>query len=173
MNWLRIATFTQLLLTAYWLLIVCVPLGAWNRQPGHQAVLESFWKGELDSGGIILTFAFALPGLLFSFGWREKIRLLMWFALIFDGVWFGLQVWSWWVPYIFGASAQWQRTYERTFSRTLNFLPTFGKHLAPDAMHTFLQIFLLLAIVTALRGLVPTLREVNPEAGEKRADSGY
>jgi hypothetical protein len=165
MNWLRIAAFTQFLLTAYWALIMCVPLGAWNRQPGHQAILESLWKGELDSGSMIFMLAFAVPGLLFLFGWRKKIRLLMWFALIFDGVWFGLQIWSWWVPYIFGASAQWQHTYERVFSHTLNFLPSFGNHLAPDAMHTFLQLFLLLGIVTGLMGLVPTLRRAHSDAG--------
>lgn len=159
MNWLRAAALAQLTLLGYWMLIMCVPLGGWNRQPGYQALLESAWKGELDAGGLIFTLVFALPGVLFLVAWRKKMWLLMWLVLIFDAVWFGLQIWSWWVPYIFGASAQWQRTYERVFSHTLNFLPSSGNHLAPDAMHTFLDVFLLLAIGTGLMGLLPKFRK--------------
>jgi len=171
MNWPRVAAFTQMLLTAYWALIMCVPLGAWNRQPGHEAILESAWKGNLDAGGILFTLAFALPGILFLAACRKGFALLMWFAVIFDGVWFGLQFWSWWLPYIVGASAQWQRTYERVFSHTLNFLPSFGNHLAPDAMHTLLDVFLLLAIGAGLMGLVPALRTAHSGRGDRPTES--
>ena len=54
-------------------------------------------------------------------------------------VWAGLQVVTWWSPYVWGASPGWRRTYDRWFSDTIQVLPNDGVHLPPDANHLVLQ----------------------------------
>ncbi len=69
-------------------------------------------------------------------------------------VWLALQIQTWWVNYLFGASENWQRVYRRVFSRTLKILPSFGNHLAPDAMHFLMQLLLAAVIASGLIGLL-------------------
>jgi hypothetical protein len=38
--------------------------------------------------------------------------------------------------------------YARVFGRTTKLLPNFGNHLAPDAMHIFIDVFVIAVIVT-------------------------
>lgn len=158
MNWPRISAGAQILLTAYFAFIVCVPLGVWNRQPGHEAMFVSLWHGKLDVASLIFLGIFVTPGIVYLAAYRKGIRSLMWFTLIFDGVWLGLQIKSWWVPYLFGAAPEWQRTYERTFSQSYKFLPTIGKHLPPDAMHAVLQLLLVAAVLAGLIAAVSGFR---------------
>jgi hypothetical protein len=84
---------------------------------------------------------------------------LLWFGLIGDTVWLLLHIWSLWMPYILGASPQYAGMYARVFSRTTKLLPNFGNHLAPDAMHTFIDVFVIGVIVT----LVPYIRSLQPQ----------
>jgi hypothetical protein len=158
MKWLRGAAFAQVLLTAYWILVTCVPLGAWNRQPGSEPILVSLRNGKLNTGAVTFFGSFLVPGALFLLGYIRAIPWLMWIAVIFDSVWLGLQFKGWWVPYIFGASEKWRETYVRVFSDSYRFLPTFGNHLVPDAMHFLLQFLLLIAIATGAIGLVKSSR---------------
>ncbi len=100
--------------------------------------------------GIIIALAQGL--LLIGTLWR--IRALLWLGLIGDTVWLFLHVNSLWKPYIFGASPSYARMYARVFSRTTKLLPNFGVHLAPDAMHIFIDVFLIAVIVTLLPCIV-------------------
>ena len=54
-------------------------------------------------------------------------------------LWPLLHIYSLWVPYVFGASPQYAKMYERVWGRTTKLLPNFGNHLAPDAMHVFID----------------------------------
>lgn len=47
--------------------------------------------------------------------------------------------------------------YARIFGRTTKLLPNFGNHLAPDAMHIFIDVFLVALIAT----LVPYVTAVH------------
>ncbi len=78
----------------------------------------------------------------------RRIRALLWLGLIGDTVWLVLHGGSLWTPYIRGASPEYAQMYARVFGRTTKLLPNFGNHLAPDAMHIFIDVFLLAVIVT-------------------------
>jgi hypothetical protein len=69
-------------------------------------------------------------------------------AVLLYGYWLWLQIESWWLPYLQGASPDWQRIYQANFGATVKFLPTVGSHLAPDACHVVLQLLILCALVT-------------------------
>jgi hypothetical protein len=72
-------------------------------------------------------------------------------ATILYALWMGLQVATFWLPYVRGASPEWQRIYERNFARTIQWLPRSGTHLPPDANHIVLQLVLASALIcTAL-----------------------
>lgn len=61
-------------------------------------------------------------------------------------VWAGLQVTTWWSPYVWGASPGWRRTYDRWFADTVQVLPNDGVHLPPDANHLVLQALIVAAL---------------------------
>jgi hypothetical protein len=81
---------------------------------------------------------------------------LPWFGLLGDTVWLLLHIYSLWIPYGFGASEQYAKMYARVWGRTIKLLPNFGNHLAPDAMHIFIDVFVIAVIAT----LVPYLRSL-------------
>lgn len=64
-------------------------------------------------------------------------------------VWAGLQVTTWWSPYLWGASPSWKRVHERWFADTVQVLPNDGVHLPPDANHLVLQLLILAALALA------------------------
>ncbi len=76
-------------------------------------------------------------------------------------VWLGLQLWTWWPPYLFGASERWSRVYERAFSKSTPILPRWGSHLPPDAMHFVLQGLL---VGVAASALIALARKEPPKA---------
>lgn len=78
----------------------------------------------------------------------------MWVGAVGYGVWLYLQIQTWWVPYLFGASEHWQEVYNRVFSHSTKILPTFGNHLAPDAMHLTIQLLLFVIVISSIVGLV-------------------
>ena len=61
-------------------------------------------------------------------------------------VWAGLQVTTWWSPYVWGASPGWKRTWARWFADTVQVLPNDGAHLPPDANHLVLQVLIAAAL---------------------------
>ena len=61
--------------------------------------------------------------------------------------WMALQVTTFWVPYVVGASPRWQRIHAANFSETVQWLPRWDTHLPPDASHFVLQLVLLVALV--------------------------
>jgi hypothetical protein len=65
-------------------------------------------------------------------------------------VWAGLQVTTWWSPYVWGASPGWRAVYDRWFGGTIQWLPNDGIHLPPDANHLVLQSLIVLALAACL-----------------------
>jgi hypothetical protein len=115
-------------------------MGRWNDQPGINV--------PFSSGNMILGAAVGGPQLLLLIGTVWRLKPLLWFGLIGDTVWLFLHIYSLWVPYILGASPQYATMYTRVFGRTTKLLPNFGSHLAPDAMHIFIDVFVIAVIVT-------------------------
>lgn len=153
-RWLRFALFAQIALAIYFQLVVWIPLGRWNYQPGNSALLDQAINGTLSMGDAIFATLFALPLLLYSIAYRRKFIWLMWVGLAGYSAWLYLQVQTWWVNYIFGASESWMGTYDRVFGQSTKILPSFGRHLAPDAMHFVLQLLLVLVVVSLCVGLL-------------------
>jgi hypothetical protein len=135
-------------------MILWVPLGRWNYQPCCPTGLESLGRGTLSVADAAGALAFLLPMAFFWFGARRRQRWAMWVALLAIAIWLGLQLATWWPPYLFGASDQWARTYARAFAEATPILPRWGRHLPPDAAHFVLQVLLLGAVATSGMALI-------------------
>jgi len=155
-DWLRRSLTAQIILAAYFQAFEWFPLGSLNDQTGthNRPLVEQLKVGTATVGDVAFAIAFILPAALFLIGYIKKIRLLLWICLISYLAWFVLQVQGWWIAYICGASENWQRVYHRVFGKTLKLLPSWGNHLAPDAMHLVIQLLLLAVIVPGALGLM-------------------
>jgi hypothetical protein len=150
----RTALLWQIGLAAYMQLISWVPLGRWNYQPCCPPGLEMLRRGTLALGDIAGAGVFLLPVALFWLGARREWRWAMWLALLVTAVWLGLQLWTWWPPYLFGASDRWSQVYARAFAHSTPILPRWGDHLPPDAMHLVLQVLLAGSVATGAMALL-------------------
>jgi hypothetical protein len=130
----RAAITAQVILLVYFELCILVPLGTWNAQPGMAA---------FTSGNMIMGAAIGSAQLLLLIGTVFRLKPLLWFGLVGDTIWLLLHIWSNWMPYILGASPQYAAMYARVFGRTTKLLPNLGNHLAPDAMHIFIDVFVI------------------------------
>ena len=151
LRYLRISLVAQFLLVIYFQIINWFPLGLCNYQPGFVPLLSS---GQMEWGDVGSVSAFLLPFLVFSLAYWRRWNWLMWVGAVGYGVWLYLQIQTWWVPYLFGASEHWQEVYNRVFSHSTKILPTFGNHLAPDAMHLTIQLLLFVIVISSIVGLV-------------------
>jgi hypothetical protein len=136
-NWYRWALISQIALFAYYQVIEWVSLFPWNdiRGGNGQETLDLVVAGVMV--GLIAVTAFRLR-------WATALAALLY------GYWLWLQIDSWWVPYVRGASPQWRRVYQANFGATIKFLPSANEHLAPDACHVVLQILISCALATTL-----------------------
>lgn len=164
--WLRRSLAVQIVLAVYFQLFAWFPLGSLNDQGGanNHPLIEQIRAGRATFADLLSCLAFTLPALLFWFGYVKRLRILMWMCIAGYCVWLALQIETWWVAYIFGASESWQEVYHRVFSRTLKILPSFGTHLPPDALHFIMQILLLAAIVCGVIGLTRDLVKAKKKA---------
>ena len=139
---LKVALVSQVILLIYFQATMWLPLGAWN--------------GAFDWHGVPPGYtAMGVAQVVFLLGFTKRLRWLMFAGLAFYLLWLGLQLYSWWIPYLFGASEQWKEVYARAFESHLRFLPKVGDHLPPDAMHFMLQALLMMVVITsviAIRG---------------------
>ena len=149
----RTALVWQVALAAYMQLVTWVPLGRWNYQPCCATGLEQLRRGTLSPLDALGAAAFVLPLASFWWGARTGRRGAMWLSLVAIAVWLGLQLWSWWPPYIFGASDHWAEVYARAFAQSTGVLPHWGNHLPPDGMHVVLQVLLAGSAFTGTRAL--------------------
>ena len=155
MRYLRISLAAQFLLAIYFQIINWCSLGLWNYQPGFVPLLSS---GAIEWRDVGSVSAFLLPFLLFSLAYWRRWNWLMWVGAVGYGAWLYLQIQTWWVPYLFGASEHWQEVYNRVVSHSTKILPSFGNHLAPDAMHLTIQLLLIVIVISSTVGLVQLQR---------------
>lgn len=87
-----------------------------------------------------------LTVVLVAWMWTSR-RWAQLVATLALGAWAGLQVMTWWSPYVWGASPGWKRVWTRWFADTVQVLPNDGVHLPPDANHLVLQLLILVALV--------------------------
>ena len=144
----RTALGWQMALAVYMQLISWVPLGRWNYQPCCAPGLEQWRRGTLSASDALTTLAFLLPVAVFWLGARRDWRWAMILSLVPVGIWLGLQIWTWWPPYLFGASERWASVYARAFAESTAVLPRWDNHLPPDAAHFVLQVLLLGSVTT-------------------------
>lgn len=156
----RTALAWQIALAAYMQLVSWAPLGRWNHQPCCPPGLEQLRRGTLTLADALSTALFLLPAIVFWVGARRRSRPAMWCAVIATGVWLFLQLWTWWPPYVFGASDQWSQVYARAFAQSTAVLPRWGNHLPPDALHLMLQVLLAGSVVTGTSALLRNRRVV-------------
>ncbi len=157
----RVAVAAQLTLLVYFELCVLVPLGNWNKQPGME---KAFSPANIMFGGMI-----AAAQILLLVGTIWRVRALLWLGLVGDTIWLFLHGGSLWTPYVRGASPEYAQMYARVFGRTTKLLPNFGNHLAPDAMHIFIDVFLVVVIVT-LVFYMKSLRHVDNQLLRRALD---
>lgn len=154
-RWRSAALGSQGLLLVYFETCMWFPLGAWNDQwqyPVQHSFSTSLGPLVIGLGTALLILATAL-----------RIRWLMWIGVIGHGMWFVAQAASIWPPYFVGASPQYAIMYSRVWGRTTKILPSWGKHLAPDAMHVFIQV-LLIAVLVATIAMLRTTRATKVQA---------
>lgn len=153
MAWLRTSLITQVVLAIYFQLVLWVPLGSWNAQPGKR-LIQLVEEGEgLAAFGFSLTML--LPVLLFGLAFWRRWAWLMWVGLLGYGFWAIMQIQSWWVPWIVGADQRALHNQE-FLQKTYKLLPSTPNHPAPDAMHFVLDALLFFAVGTLVIGLVRT-----------------
>jgi len=148
-RYLAAALSWQAALAAYMQLISWVPLGKWNYQPCCPTGLQLIESAKLTASEAATLGSFLLPFLVFVAAAVRRSAVLAWLSTLSLAVWLGLQLATWWPPYILGASEKWQDVYERAFAQATQLLPRVGNHLPPDAMHLALQALLLGSVVAS------------------------
>ena len=134
---IKAAFLLQLLLLIYLQVIEWVDLFPWNdiRKGNGQEILD------IALGGIIIVALYSTYRL-----WRLGI----WIAILTYIIWFVLQIMTFWIPYISGASEQWVKIHKANFTDTIQWLPTYDNHLPPDASHFLLQFIILVSLIAVI-----------------------
>jgi len=148
---MKLSLWLHCILTGYLWLIDLVPLGNWNNQKGDSLVTALIKGKGIAFGDVGLLVFITLPAVLFWLGYKKRN---VWFciaALLVDAIWLLMQILSWWVPYFAGTNKTWQLQYAK--GPTTKILPSFGNHVAPDAMHFVIHVLLVSAIVTGMYGI--------------------
>lgn len=122
----------------YLQLVEWVDLGPWN----------SFVAGSNGQAQADILFA-VLSVVLVAALWRGG-RAAELGAVTATGAWAVLQIATWWIPYIQGASPAWQHTYATWFAENVQLLPGDATHLPPDANHVVLQVLIAAAFTLSL-----------------------
>jgi hypothetical protein len=168
MKWIRVSLIAQAVLAVYFQAIQWLPLGRWNRQPGFTPFAVQLSRGGGSAGDFLVLASFAIPFLLFWFASSRRLKWLMWICTAGYAVWLALQIKTWWIAYVLGASDSWREVYGRVFSHATQLLPTFGRHLPPDGMHLVLQILLVAVVASAAVGLLRSSDSAGPAWGKER-----
>lgn len=135
----------QTVLLVYLQVIEWVDLFPWNdvRRGNGQEVLDVVL-------GAVMIAAMAAT--------YRRWRIGMALAVVVYAAWLLLQVTTFWLPYLNGASEAWQRIHARNFAETVQWLPTWENHLPPDACHIVLQLLLVGALISTAMAVEQVVR---------------
>ncbi|HWA03471.1 MAG TPA: hypothetical protein VG819_08080 [Rhizomicrobium sp.] len=142
----RRAAIAMLVLGLYLEAMEWIDLYSWNNIRGGNG------QESLD---YILAGIFAVLVILL---WRGG-RIAALLALAFTALWGWLQISTWWIPYIQGASPGWKKTYAHWFAECVQILPATPDRLPPDANHVVLQVLVLIAFVASAIAAVSAFRD--------------
>ena len=137
LRWFKAALFLQVLLLGYWLAIEILDLFPWNDLASRPADYDL-------RASIVLN---ALQMLVYMGLFALGVRWLATLSVVGYAAYLGVQLWTWWMPYSVGASADWRASYAASFARTLKVLPADRLHPAPDAQHLMLQLLTLATLI--------------------------
>lgn len=138
---LNAAVAIQLILLLYLEVVEWVNLYPWNdNRSGNSQPILDFALGFIVLVGAFATYRRRKPGI---------VAIIVLYVL-----WLGLQVISFWIPYVAGASESWRKVYEANFAQTVQWLPRMGNHFPPDANHVVLQLLLVAAIAFNVAALL-------------------
>jgi hypothetical protein len=143
---LKYCLIVQFVLVVFFQMVCWFRLGSLNAQHNFIPVYELITERKLTFGDILILRLFTIPVFIFFIGYKKNKYPIMVLPMVFYLVWLILQLKTWWIAYIFGASDKWIEVYNRTFSTTHKILPANGKHLPPDTMHLVIQILLIVII---------------------------
>ncbi len=160
-KWLRLSFIAQVTLALYFQMVQWIPFGKWNYQPGFDPLVVQAFHGSANVQDIALVGLFTLPVLVFWYAWGRELIWIMWVGLLGYVGWLAMEIQTWWIAYIFGASDTWMSVYQRVFSQSIKLLPSFGRHLAPDGLHFVLQVLLAVVVFSTLLGLIDHWRAGN------------
>ena len=80
-------------------------------------------------------------GFAFAVAWMQVAALVIYPVLVVG------EYLAWWRPYFFGATEDWQATYDRLFKKTLIVLPAIKNNPVPNLEHTLLHGLTLLTTI--------------------------
>ncbi len=134
------ALWSLILLFFYYEIDRWTPLERWNG--------EYHWPVQNDQASLDVVVGVILLLSILSF-WR-KFRLGMIAGTALLGLWVFFHLQSWWIPYFEGVHSARAIAFHSQFLDHTQVLPTFGHHFAPDAEHTFIDLFVFPAFVLCL-----------------------
>lgn len=138
----RAAVAFQLVTAGYLQLVEWVSLYPWN----------DLSKGNMQEK---MDFAILAVQLLVAFWFARRNLWLMCVGWTAYAVWLGLQIDSWWRPYLLGGRAVGPNWY---FAHTYKFLPQIADRPTPDANHIVLQ-SLLVAVLASGAAAIRRVRK--------------
>lgn len=144
-RWRKSALVAQSVLLVYFQVCMWLPLGGWNG-------VQHFPVQSLKTAPFPIAVGFGTALLIIAT--LLRIRWLMWIGVVGHLAWFSAQGATLWPPYIFGASPQYAAMYSRAWGTTTRLLPNWGNHLAPNAMHLFIQALLVAVLVTTVSSIL-------------------
>ena len=139
----RRAALALLVLGLYLEIVEWIDLFPWN----------DVRRGNGQEG---LDVALALLFLLMAWGLRRRWRGIPTASALLLALWLGLQIWTFWLPYLGGASDRWIRIHHRWFAQTVQWLPAWPRHPPPDANHFVLQLLFASAFALSLHAALST-----------------
>jgi len=134
--WFRTAQLLQLVLLAYWVateVLDLFPLNDLAARPADYDLRASVAVNVLQQLAYLT---------LFALGWWVTAAV----ATVGYGVYLALQLWTWWVPYLFGTAVDQARRFEQ-FGRTTSVLPVLDGRMPPDLQHVLLETLTALTVL--------------------------
>lgn len=144
----RQSAWLHWILAVYLWTMAFIPLGHWNLGSNTSLISVIFRAGHSDWRMITSAGLATLTAVGFWFAYKRSSFSLASCSLVLDSFYFVGQVGAQWILYLFGA----RRLGIMIFAvyPTTTFLPSFGDHLAPDAMHSVMSILSVLAIASGI-----------------------
>ena len=140
----RMALIALALMLIYFAVDNHVGLNPWN----NLAQAGSQWSSTLAGW---------IPRLFTLWALRRRARWAVGVGAVWTVVWFLLQLWQWWIPYLFGPTplhSDFRWYIEHGYTETLRILPQRGARPTPDLQHMMLQMLSLSAAVLTVRAYV-------------------